>query len=176
MMVDATRGTMRSRSIYVASFPDDLEATPSGVAIDDGGCPQAPPAGDAVTDIRDNDDGGDDGDGAVGADSFELPQSTHMLLFTEPVCSLPFAFAVVILVLSLTCLRLAEEGLGFTNRDGDDSWNLDTVPVNVSKSVRAAQYLSIFVALLMEEGENFRKPYCIQLIMLHLNLILMMCF
>ena len=36
-----------------------------------------------------------------------IPQSTHSLLFTQPTFSLPFFFAVLIAVLSLTCLNLA---------------------------------------------------------------------
>lgn len=36
-----------------------------------------------------------------------FPQSTHSLLFTEPVCSIPFLFAVFIVVLSLISLSLA---------------------------------------------------------------------
>lgn len=36
-----------------------------------------------------------------------FPQSTHSLLFTEPVCSFPFLFAVFIVLMSLSCLVLA---------------------------------------------------------------------
>ncbi len=36
-----------------------------------------------------------------------FPQSTHSLLFTEPVCSIPFLFSVFIVVLSLVSLSLA---------------------------------------------------------------------
>ena len=73
-------------------------------------------------------------------DPIQLPQSTHSLLFTEPVLSVPFAFAVGILLLSFVCLALVLIG----------TWTSD-VPVNVTVPVRVAQYASILVILLMEE-------------------------
>ena len=74
-------------------------------------------------------------------EAITLPQSTHTLLFTEHVFSLPFGFAFLILILSIGCLALALTD----NLDGG------TVPPNVSLSVRIAQYFSIVVAVLMEE-------------------------
>lgn len=76
-------------------------------------------------------------------DPIEIPHSTHSLLFTEPVFSLPFAFAVMVMGLALLCLSLA-----FYN-----SFEENEPPVNVTTSVRASQYAAIVVALLMEEGE-----------------------
>ena len=76
-------------------------------------------------------------------DPIQLPPSTHSLLFSENVNSIPFGFGLVILSISFTCL-----GLAFVN-----NWTEDDYPYNVSPSVRAAQYLSILIALLMEEGE-----------------------
>lgn len=78
-------------------------------------------------------------------DPVQLPQSTHSLLFTQPVCSLPFAFAVGILLTSFGCL-----GLAFIN-----NVDVNEIPVNVTPAVRGAQYLSILVVLLMEEGEHY---------------------
>lgn len=80
-------------------------------------------------------------------DTIMLPQSTHSLFFTSNVCSLPFFYAVFVLGLSLGCLALA---LG-DNLSGGSPGNPLNVPVNVSESVRGAQFLSILVALLMEE-------------------------
>ena len=40
-------------------------------------------------------------------EAITLPQSTHTLLFTEHVFSLPFGFAFLILILSIGCLALA---------------------------------------------------------------------
>lgn len=76
-----------------------------------------------------------------------LPQSTHSLLFTEKVCSIPFGFAFVVLVVSFTCLGLALwDGLS-----GRVPGNPLNVPVNVSHQVRISQYLAILIALTMEE-------------------------
>ena len=71
-----------------------------------------------------------------------LPGSTHSFLFTENVKSLPYMFGVTIAGMSLTCLILA-----LINNAQD--WS---VPANVAIEVKIAQYLSIFIALLMEEG------------------------
>ena len=80
-------------------------------------------------------------------EAITLPQSTHTLLFTEHVFSLPFGFAFLILILSIGCLALALTD----NLDGGTSDNPLKVPPNVSLSVRIAQYFSIVVAVLMEE-------------------------
>jgi len=70
-----------------------------------------------------------------------LPGSTHSFLFTENVKSLPYMFGVTIAGMSLACLFLA-----LINNTQD--WS---VPANVAIEVKIAQYLSIFIALLMEE-------------------------
>ena len=72
-----------------------------------------------------------------------IPQSTHSFLFTEPPTTLPFYFGLAISVMSFTCLILA---LVDNVQNGE-------VPFNVNVSVRIAQYLSIVIALLMEEGK-----------------------
>ena len=72
-----------------------------------------------------------------------IPQSTHSFLFTEPVTSMPFYFGLGISVMSVVCLLLA---LVDNVQNGE-------VPFNVNVSVRIAQYMSIVIALLMEEGE-----------------------
>mmetsp|Transcript_21329 Transcript_21329/g.32560 ORF Transcript_21329/g.32560 Transcript_21329/m.32560 type:complete len:501 (-) Transcript_21329:217-1719(-) len=78
-------------------------------------------------------------------DPITLPQSTHTLLFTEPVCSKSFQFSVAIATLSILCLLLALTNNGIT-LDG-----IGQVPANVGMSVKIAQFASIFIALLMEE-------------------------
>jgi len=85
-----------------------------------------------------------------------LPQSTHTLFFTQPVRSIPFGFALLIVVISIMCLSMAFTdnlgiGLNFLNFSGLPPGNKFSVPVNVSLPVRIAQYLGIFIALLMEE-------------------------
>ncbi|KAL7553920.1 hypothetical protein ACHAWF_017444 [Thalassiosira exigua] len=78
----------------------------------------------------------------IHEEDLTLPESTHSFLFTEPVYSIPFLFSLGIAAISYACLILA-----LLN-------NLTTghIPANVDLSVRIAQYLSILIALLMEEG------------------------
>lgn len=78
-------------------------------------------------------------------DGLELPESTHSLLFTEKTCSLPHFFSVAIVLISVASLWLAFDN----NIRGGPSGNPFNIPVNVTTSVRAAQYLSIFIALLV---------------------------
>ncbi|KAL7537688.1 hypothetical protein ACHAXR_008009, partial [Thalassiosira sp. AJA248-18] len=81
-------------------------------------------------------------------DAITLPQSTHTFLFTEKLCSLPFGFAFLILVISIACLALAL----CDNLDGStDDNNALNVPANVTRSVRLAQFLGVLIAVLMEE-------------------------
>ena len=68
-----------------------------------------------------------------------LPESTHSFLFTEPINSLPFAFAIGIAVISYTCLALSLQ----------NNLKCGIIPSNVDISVRIAQYLSVLIALLM---------------------------
>ena len=72
-----------------------------------------------------------------------IPQSTHSFLFTEKPTTMPFYFGLGISVMSFVCLILALV----------DNLQNGEVPYNVPVSVRIAQYLSIVIALLMEEGE-----------------------
>lgn len=86
-----------------------------------------------------------------GGDPIKLPESTHSLFFTASPCSLPFMFALGIAALSIGCLALA-----LVNAlDGGTALNLFNVPENISSSTRGAQYLAIFVVLLMEEGKYY---------------------
>lgn len=73
-----------------------------------------------------------------------ISQSTHSFLFTESPTSMPFYFGLGIAIMSFACLILA---LVDNVQNGE-------VPYNVPVTVRTAQYLSIFIALLMEEGER----------------------
>lgn len=151
--------TVRLRSIYVspdteAQNDDTGPSSKRGGDDDDwgwingDGAPSSPPTnGEAIEQYNDNAD--DDKEDTKVKNPLELPESTHSLLFTERACSLPHYFAVAILLISFGCLFLAL----FNNlSSGGTMGNKFNIPVNVSTSVRAAQYLSIFVALLMEEG------------------------
>ncbi len=69
-----------------------------------------------------------------------LPQSTHTLLFTEPVFSFPFIFAVIIAIMSAMCLILAL----MNNATHGLSGNRLSIPVNVGPAVRGAQYVCEF--------------------------------
>ena len=82
------------------------------------------------------------------ADPLQLPESTYSLLFTEKVTSLPFTFSVGVSLLSFACLGLAF----WNNVTSGSAENPLHIPSNVSPAVRAAQYLSILVVILMEEG------------------------
>lgn len=155
--------TVRFRSIYAAqSLPGDEEAK-SGVPVRNGST--------SLT-ATDDDDGvgqltGDVGpsnnrsgvsaaaagggeDEGIFEEPIQLPQSTHSLLFTQPVCSIPYLFAVVIVGISYTCLFLASREGGYVVWNIEDGINY---PANVPWEVRVAQYLSIIIVLLMEEGK-----------------------
>ncbi|KAL7533329.1 hypothetical protein ACHAXR_009453 [Thalassiosira sp. AJA248-18] len=102
-------------------------------------------------------DGDDDDSQDFREESLTLPESTHSFLFTEPVCSVPFLFSLGIAAISYGCLALA---LINNVKSG-------YIPTNVVVSVRVAQYLSILIALLMEEEiptglyllRRISKPY-----------------
>eukprot|EP00585_Thalassiosira_rotula_P005858 CAMPEP_0196159518 /NCGR_PEP_ID=MMETSP0910-20130528/46361_1 /TAXON_ID=49265 /ORGANISM="Thalassiosira rotula, Strain GSO102" /LENGTH=684 /DNA_ID=CAMNT_0041424439 /DNA_START=132 /DNA_END=2186 /DNA_ORIENTATION=+ len=81
-------------------------------------------------------------------DPVNLPESTHTLFFTHPVCSVPFGFATAIVVISIGCLVLAFSD-NFSS--GSNPGNRFGIPANVDFQVRVAQYLAIVIALLMEE-------------------------
>ena len=82
----------------------------------------------------------------IDLDPIKLPRSTHTLLYTEPINSLPFVISVCITALSILCLLLALFSNGFTSyRDFTNK-----VPANVNTAVKIAQYTAIFIALLME--------------------------
>ena len=78
-------------------------------------------------------------------DIITLPESTHTLLFTEPINSRAFQFSVAIATLSIMCLFLALFNSNYTK------FGADAIPANVGNAVKTAQYASIFIALLMEE-------------------------
>eukprot|EP00984_Skeletonema_dohrnii_P027544 scaffold17096_cov84-Skeletonema_dohrnii-CCMP3373.AAC.3 len=78
-----------------------------------------------------------DGEG----NEINFPESSHSFLFTEPVKSIPFVFSLLIASMTYACLFIALIN-NVVNKD---------VPVNVSTCVRAAQYIGILIALLMEE-------------------------
>lgn len=76
--------------------------------------------------ISDTDDP-KDGDG----EEITFPESSHSFLFTEKVTSLPFVFSLVIVLMSYLCLIIA-----FI-----DNYKQLDIPVNVTHSVRVAQYM-----------------------------------
>jgi len=146
-MTTTTAYPIQMHSMHVSSLED--EESPSGFANNSAVSP--PPANDV--DRLKNNESVDQNNEAVDRplqltrSTLGLPESTHTLLFTEPVCSPPFAFAVGIAIMSYLCLILTLEN---NVSDGSEGNRID-VPANVSTSVRVAQYLSILVALLMEE-------------------------
>lgn len=114
----------------------------------DGSSPDAiEEADDVFTAIDTNgaDDEKDDDDNVD--DAITLPQSTHTLLFTEPIISRAFLQSVFIAGLSILCLLLA-----LMNTEGAKLGGYkEVIPANVPPAVKITQYASIFVALLMEE-------------------------
>ena len=140
---------MRMRSIYVSTAVESSSSKVNGKGGGDDwnsnrNIAQAPSTTNGIADVDD-----DVKDEKLGSElTLELPESTHSLLFTEKTCSLPHYFAVAILIISFTCLWLVFQDNVLANSTKDNKWN---IPANVTKSVRVAQYLSIFVALLMEE-------------------------
>lgn len=82
----------------------------------------------------------------IDLDPIILQESTHTLLYTEPINSAPFIISILIATLSIICLFLALFNNGVTRSD-----IREVIPANVDKSVKVAQYICIIVALLMEE-------------------------
>lgn len=105
------------------SWDEDLSTTKVATAVD----------------LHDDDDEKEDDN-----DPVTLPESTHTLLFTEPINSKPFVGGFLIAGMSILCLLLALL---------DNPWsNLkDSIPANVKPTVKVAQFCSIFIALVMEE-------------------------
>ena len=83
----------------------------------------------------------------VDLDPIILQESTHTLLYTEPINSAPFIISILIATLSIIlCLFLALFNNGVTRSD-----IREVIPANVDKSVKVAQYICIIVALLMKK-------------------------
>jgi hypothetical protein len=95
---------------------------------------------DAIDDTKDEPEYGE-------PDPIELTRSTHSLLFTEPINSLPFLFALIIVLMSYTCLFLA----CYNNMQDSSEGNHLNVPWGVRSDVRIAQYLSLIIGIFMEE-------------------------
>ena len=76
-------------------------------------------------------------------EALTLPESTHSFLFTEASGSIAYLFGLGIMVMTYACLILALI-----------SSLKNSIPENVTPAVRVAQYLSIFIALLMESGKS----------------------
>ena len=140
---DRPRSEMRSRSIGSGSM-----GRGGGGAVETAA---------AAYDIKGGDTEDDDSDSDTSEsyllesepEPTTLPESTHTLFFTHDVCSVPFAYAAVIVVVSVACLGMA---LADNVQEPEDG-NLLNVPHNVTIPTRCAQYLAIFTALLMEEGK-----------------------
>lgn len=116
----------------------------SSAGIQSDGIDAAPPntkEATAVTAIDTINDAKDD-DGYNGN---TLPESTHTLLFTEPINSRAFQFSFAIAALSILCLLLALLSNDYVK------FGSSALPANVGGAVKAAQYASIFIALVMEE-------------------------
>ena len=126
-----------------------LSATASAsVEIESGSDGSSPDAMEAdVFTAIDTNGAGDGKDDDSVDDAITLPQSTHTLLFTEPIKSRAFVQSVFIAGLSILCLLLA-----LLNTEGAKLGGYkEVIPANVPHAVKIAQYASIFVALLMEE-------------------------
>jgi hypothetical protein len=110
----------------------------------------APQAGDELgTDDVDSKPPLDLGRSTLGYDEpIMLTQSTHSFLFTEPTCSLPFVFAILVIIISYVCLLLALVNNLLVDWSSD---NLFNVPVGVTLDVKIAQYLALLIGLIMEE-------------------------
>ena len=125
--------------------------------------PSFPPSKDfrkrVIEDVNDGNVKSDvtyDAESSNVSEPMTLPKSTHTLLFSEPICSFPFVFAVVIALVCFSCLGLALVNNLFKEAPG--GWNnpnlargiVDSIPANVTMSVRASQYLAILIAMMME--------------------------
>jgi len=146
--MSVTDSNVRMRSIYAASMPyasldsESQSQNGSSAALTVKSNDSEAQATATGTDGEDNDKGYVD-------ESVKLPESTHTLLFTQPACSIPFLFSVGIVILTYGCLILTGYKItGGNFQDPSNRWNL---PVNVTWEVRTAQYLAIFIVLLMEE-------------------------
>ncbi|KAL9184898.1 hypothetical protein ACHAXT_002675 [Thalassiosira profunda] len=156
----SSSSAVRLRSIYVSSCGPPVgdtaeapnggagEASSRSVAKFNGddveGAPHEAAAGVALNQFMAD---SDVKDSLHPADPLMLPESTHSLLFIESICSLPWMFSFAIAMLSFMCLWLAFEN-NINSGSADNRFN---IPANVTTSVRVAQYLSILIALLMEE-------------------------
>jgi len=132
--------SVKLRSIYVGDCPDNLLHTASVVDVETNG-------GNNLPNHDDNKDVKEDLDESVH-EPITLPESTHTLFFTQPICSLSVGYATGIVILSSLCLFMAL----FDNLYSDSSPdNPLAIPEGVNRSVRGAQYLAIFITLIMEE-------------------------
>ena len=84
-------------------------------------------------------------------EALTLLKSTHSFLFTKARGSIPHVFGLGILFMTSLCLILA---FTISNLNNGVRIHVD-VPYNVTSEVRIAQYLSIFIALLMESGKSY---------------------
>ena len=140
-------GSVRLRSIYVSQPGSEEDGRKGIVGIRMGAEPQSQDFLENGVERRMEE--ASDQDEKQALEPITLPESTHTLLFTEKTCSLPYFFSLGIIVLSMICLTLV-----FINNIRDArAGNILNVPVGVSVEVMVAQYASILVALLMEEGK-----------------------
>ena len=140
-------GSVRLRSIYVSQPGSEEDGGKGIVGIRMGAEPQSQDFLENGVERRMEE--ASDQDEKQALEPITLPESTHTLLFTEKTCSLPYFFSLGIIVLSMICLTLV-----FINNIRDArAGNILSVPVGVSVEVMVAQYASILVALLMEEGK-----------------------
>eukprot|EP00956_Cyclotella_meneghiniana_P036563 scaffold127494_cov26-Cyclotella_meneghiniana.AAC.2 len=72
-----------------------------------------------------------------------LPQSTNSILYTEPIRSLAFAYALLVFSLSTLGLALALAN----NLEGGTRENPFNIPVQIDTSVRIAQYVAIMTGV-----------------------------
>jgi len=159
-MISNTDSTVKLRSIHAGSMDQhDLAEAQSGFAdTTKGGGKEAPVDTDDfveyINNISNNNNNnnnnninGEEEDlDASDPEPPQLPESTHSLFFTQPIFSLPFAYALSIYSISMASLVMAL----YNSVPGGSPKNPLSVPANVPLEVAAAQYLGIFIVLLME--------------------------
>eukprot|EP00566_Odontella_aurita_P008738 CAMPEP_0113568750 /NCGR_PEP_ID=MMETSP0015_2-20120614/24025_1 /TAXON_ID=2838 /ORGANISM="Odontella" /LENGTH=860 /DNA_ID=CAMNT_0000471331 /DNA_START=122 /DNA_END=2705 /DNA_ORIENTATION=+ /assembly_acc=CAM_ASM_000160 len=102
----------------------------------------SPSATEAMTTIRDDGEDREDDDGRL-----QLSESFYTLIFTaKSFLSLPCAMALMVFAISVVTLVIC--GVDLLRQTS--GWSLD-IPPGVPNSVRVAQYIALFLGVLLEE-------------------------
>jgi hypothetical protein len=127
-------------------MPGDEDAGPRSVV----GIPEFDVEGalsDRIMQIEQRLDEHDDEKIALDERKYGLPESTFTFLITHGPLSVPFAFAVFSMFLSISCLSLT---LASSIQQGSEGNRLG-IPAGVEAPVRVAQFLGAIVGVLMED-------------------------